>query len=128
MQIGTARQLQKPSKLSNLIFNAAYAEGWANYAERLAEEQSIDDDDYERVQRRVLAGRSLVIDPGIHVFGWTHAQAEAYAMEAGMSRQQADDVIDRIAAEPGQLTSYEVGGLEILSLREEARKTAGDEV
>lgn len=125
LQIATARRLQKPSNLSKLICNAAYAEGWANYAERLAEEQSIDDDDYERVQRRVLAGRSLVIDPGIHVFGWTRAQAEGYAMEAGMSKAQTDDVIDRIAVEPGQLTSYEVGGLEISSLREEARKRLG---
>jgi uncharacterized protein (DUF885 family) len=42
-------------------------------------------------------------------------------MQTGMSKEQADEVIDRIVVEPGQLTSYEVGGLEILSLRETAR-------
>jgi uncharacterized protein (DUF885 family) len=125
LQIATARRLRPATKLAKLAFNAAYAEGWANYAERLAEEQNIDGDDYERIQRRVLAGRSLVIDPGIHAFGWSREQAEAFVMETGMSKQQADDVIDRIAVEPGQLTSYEIGGQEILSLREAARKRLG---
>jgi len=120
LQIAMARQL-----LIKPAFNAAYVEGWANYAERLAEEQNIDGDDYARIQRRVLAGRSLVIDPGIHALGWSREQAEAFAMETGMSKDQADDVIDRIAVEPGQLTSYEIGGQEILSLRESARKRMG---
>jgi uncharacterized protein (DUF885 family) len=125
LQIATARRLQPDMKLAGLVFNAAYVEGWANYAERLSEEQGIDGDDYERIERRVLAGRSLVIDPGIHAFGWTRPQAEAFAMEAGMSKDAADDVIDRIAVEPGQLTTYEVGGLAILALREEARAQLG---
>jgi uncharacterized protein (DUF885 family) len=125
LQIATARRLQPPTKLANLAFNAAYVEGWANYAERLAEEQGIDGDDYERIQRRVLAGRSLVIDPGIHAFHWSRQKAEAFVMETGLSKEQADDMIDRIAVEPGQLTSYEIGGQEILSLRESARKRLG---
>jgi uncharacterized protein (DUF885 family) len=125
LQIATARGLQSTSGLGQIVLNAAYVEGWANYAERLAEEQGIDDDDFERIQRRVLAGRSLVIDPGIHAFGWSRGQAEAYAMETGMSREQADEVIDRVAVEPGQLTSYEVGGLAIYSLREAARHCFG---
>ena len=125
VQIATARELHPAGLLSKLVFNAAYAEGWANYAERLAEEQNIDFDDYERIQRCALAGRSLVIDPGIHAFGWTRERAEALAMATGMIRDQADDVIDRISVEPGQLTSYEVGGLEMLSLREAAKKKLG---
>ncbi len=47
------------------------------------------------------------------------------ATETGMSKQQADDVIDRTAIEPGQLTSYEIGGLEILSLRRLAQTRLG---
>jgi uncharacterized protein (DUF885 family) len=46
-------------------------------------------------------------------------------METGMSREEADEVIDRIAVEPGQLTSHEAGGLEIFSLREKARRQFG---
>jgi len=125
LQIGTGRRLPPASKLAKLVFNAAYTEGWANYAERLAEEQGIDNDDYERIQRRILAGRSLVIDPGIHAFGWSRQRAEAFAMETGMTKEQADDVIDRIVVEPGQLTSYEIGGLEILSLRESSKRKMG---
>lgn len=86
LQIAMARRAQSSGSLGAIVFNAAYVEGWANYAERLTEEQGIDDDDFERIQRRVLAGRSLVIDPGIHVFGWTRARAEQYAMQTGMRR------------------------------------------
>ena len=125
LQIAIARELELSTVLSKLVSNAAYSEGWANYAERLAEESGIDDDDYERIQRRVLAGRSLVIDPGIHAFNWTRERAEAYAMETGMNKEQADDVIDRISVEPGQITSYEIGGLEILAIREKARRQLG---
>jgi uncharacterized protein (DUF885 family) len=125
LQIATARSSTDSTGLSRLAFNAAYVEGWANYAERLAEESGIDSDDYERIQRRVLAGRSLVIDPGIHAFDWSRSRAEAYAMETGMSREEADDVIDRIIVEPGQLTSYEMGGSEILALRESVRRCLG---
>ena len=125
LQIATARALQPPTQLGRLVFDSAYSEGWAHYAEQLSEEQGIDGDDYDLIQRRVVAGRSLVLDTGIHVYGWTREKAEAYAMETGMTKDQADDVIDRIAVEPGQLTSYEVGGLEILSLREEARERLG---
>jgi uncharacterized protein (DUF885 family) len=120
-----ARLLQPTTSLGMLVFNAAYSEGWAHYAEQLSEEQGIDGDDYERIQRRTLAGRSLVIDPGIHAYGWTRQQAEAYVMQTGMNKEQADDAIDRVAVEPGQLTSYDIGGLEILSLREEARQRLG---
>lgn len=122
LQIATARSLHPTNPLGMLVFNAAYSEGWAHYAEQLSEEEEIDGDDYERIQRRVLAGRSLVIDVGIHANGWTREEAEAYVMQTGMAKNQADDVIDRVAVEPGQLTSYEVGGLEILALREEARQ------
>jgi uncharacterized protein (DUF885 family) len=125
LQIAIARRLQAATNLARLATNAAYVEGWANYAERLSEEQDIDGDGYERIQRRVVAGRSLVIDPGVHAFGWSRQKAEAFGMETGMSTEQADDLIDRIAVEPGQLTSYEVGGLEIASLRELARRRLG---
>ena len=73
----------------------------------------------------MLAGRSLGIAPGVHAFGWSRPQAEAFAMQTGMSKGQAEDVIDRIAVEPGQLASYEVGGLEFLALREKARTGLG---
>ncbi len=73
----------------------------------------------------MLAGRSLIIDTGIHAFGWTRERAAAVAMATGMSKEEADSTIDRIAVEPGQLISYEVGGIVILSLRESARNKMG---
>jgi uncharacterized protein (DUF885 family) len=127
LQVSAAQRLGSPTRLAKLSFNSAYVEGWANYAERLSEESGIDGDDYERLHRRIFYGRSLVIDPGIHAFEWSRERAEEYAMQAGMTKGDADEVIDRIAVEPGQLTSYETGGLEILALREEARKKLADQ-
>jgi len=125
VQTVAARAARPRSVLSVAVFNAAYVEGWANYAEQLAEESHIVDDDYERIQRRAVFGRSLVIDPGINVFGWSRDRAVAYAMEGGLSRESANDVVDRIAVEPAQLTSYELGGLEIRRLREAAQRVSG---
>lgn len=51
-----------------------------------------------------------MLDPGINAFGWSREEAEKYAMETGLSKQAADAVIARAVVEPGQLTSYELGG------------------
>ena len=120
-----ARRDAPRSPIYGFIPNAAYVEGWANYAEQLAEDVGIVGDGYERIQRRVIFGRSLVLDSGVNVLGWSREQAERYAMETGLSRQTADDVIDRAVVEPGQLTSYELGGLEIRKLREQERHRLG---
>jgi uncharacterized protein (DUF885 family) len=125
VQSAIARRDGPKSPLSGLISNAAYLEGWAHYAEQLAEEVGIDDDDYERIQRRVLLGRSLVFDSGINAFGWSRQRAEKYAMQVGISRQAADDAIDRVVVEPGQLTSYELGGFAINSLRQQEQQRLG---
>jgi uncharacterized protein (DUF885 family) len=125
MQIATARALLRASQHAGIGYNQAYVEGWANYAERLAEEAGIYTSDYAKIFRRAVLGRSLVLDPGVHVFGWSRSEAIAYMAKAGLSRQAADDLIDRIAVQPAQLTAYESGGLEIYNLREEARRRLG---
>jgi uncharacterized protein (DUF885 family) len=125
LQIALARALKVPPALSRIAFNSAYSEGWANYAERLAEESGIDVIDGARIQRRLILGRGLVLDPGIHAFGWTRERAVRFVMEAGLDREASEDTIDRVSVEPGQLTAYEVGGFEILRLREHARTVLG---
>lgn len=125
LQIATARELGAASRFADIAYNVAYVEGWANYAERLAEEAGIYRTDAAKVFRRAVLGRSLVVDPGIHVFGWSRARARTYMMEAGLSGEDANAAIDRIAVQPAQLTAYESGGLEIYELREDARKRLG---
>jgi uncharacterized protein (DUF885 family) len=66
-----------------------------------------------------------MIDPAIDVMGWSRNRVRKYLNALGQTNQQADELIDRFAVQPAQLTSYETGGLEILALREEAEAALG---
>ena len=70
----------------------------------------------------------MVVDPGIHLFGWTREQAIDFMMESGrFPESMGDDLVDRIAILPGQLTAYDSGGLEILALRRQAEEALGED-
>ncbi len=131
LQKAIAAELAPPTSLSRLIDNAAYVEGWARYAEAMGEQADIygfegGDAPDAIILRRLWPARGMVVDPGLNAFGWTREQAITYIMSAGRdTRESADDLVDRIAAMPGQLTSYDTGGLEILSLRHEAESALG---
>lgn len=123
LQIALSRERQAASPLGELIINAAYVEGWARYAEGLAEEVGLYQGDDARVLRRVWPARGMVVDPGLHYFGWSRQRAVAYLMSTGrFDAKQADDMVDRIAAMPGQLTAYDTGALEIVRLRHRAEQ------
>jgi uncharacterized protein (DUF885 family) len=125
MQIAFAQSIAS-GPVSNLLFNSAFVEGWARYAEGLAEEAGIYTTPYALMTRRLWPARGMVVDPGIHVMGWTREQAIAFMRESGrFPGQEAEDMVDRIAILPGQLTAYDSGGLEILALRREAEQAMG---
>jgi uncharacterized protein (DUF885 family) len=70
----------------------------------------------------------MVVDPGIHLFGWTREQATEFMLESGrFAAERADEMVDRIAILPGQLTAYDSGGLEILALRRQAEQRLGED-
>ncbi len=126
LQKALARELQTPTRLSKLIDNDAYSEGWARYAEALGEEAGIYDTEDAAVMRRLWPARGMVVDPGLHAFHWTRQQAVDYMVASGhLSADAANDYVDRIAVMPGQLTSYDSGGLEIKALRAEAESKLG---
>jgi uncharacterized protein (DUF885 family) len=125
LQREAARSSSLAKAITQLAYNSAYVEGWANYAERLSEEIGVYDTPYSAMFRRAVLGQSLIIDPAIHVKRWDRAHARAYLTALGESGQEADELIDRIAVQPAQLTSYEYGGLEILRLRERAKRALG---
>lgn len=125
LQKALAHELQ-PTRLSKLIDNAAYVEGWARYAEALGEEAKIYDTDDAAIMRRLWPARGMVLDPGLHAFHWTRQQAIDCIVSSGhFTTEMANDYIDRIAVMPGQLTSYDSGGLEIKRLRTEAEAKLG---
>ena len=127
LQIALAREIVPDRPLSKLSFNSAYLEGWARYAEGMGEEAGIYQTEDARILRRIWPARGMVVDPGLHAFGWTRQQAIDYLVSSGrFSAKAADDVVDRIAMLPGQLTSYDSGGLEIKALRAEAQAALGE--
>ena len=69
----------------------------------------------------------MVVDPGIHLKGWTRAQAIAYTLDKqpSMVRQQAENYVDRIAVMPGQMTTYGVGEVFFWNLRTQAQAAFG---
>ena len=70
----------------------------------------------------------LVIDPGLHVMGWTRKEAIEYMLEHTASGYVGSaSEIDRYIAVPGQATSYLLGSLEIQRLRRVAEEGLGDE-
>ena len=127
LQIALAREIQPDTPLSKLVMNSAYVEGWARYAEAMSEEAGIYQSKDTLILRRIWPARGMVVDPGLHAMHWTRQQAVDYIVATGRFNQKAaEDVVDRIAVLPGQLTSYDSGGLEIKALRKEAQEKLGN--
>lgn len=114
---------------SILAFNA-YSEGWALYAEQLADELGMyEGDPAGRLGYLMgLAWRAvrLIVDTGIHSMGWSRDRALAeFVAATGLPRSNAESEVDRYCAWPGQACGYEVGRAEIVALRGRAQATLG---
>ena len=126
LQIAVASDLPGLHPAVRLARTTAYVEGWARYSEALAEEAGVYRDGYAEITRRAWPARGMVVDPGVHALGWTRAEALAFLRESGrFDGQSGEDMVDRIAVWPGQLTAYDTGALEIMALRREAEATLG---
>lgn len=126
LQIGLATERPNVHVITRLVGNSGFAEGWARYSEALAEEMQMYTSDHARANRRLWPARGMVVDPGLHLFGWTREQAIAFIDESGRFEPgAADTLVDRIAVWPGQLTAYDTGALEFFALRAEAEKALG---
>ncbi len=127
LQISTAQENKNNHPAATLLGNTAYVEGWARYAERLAEEMGLYQVEASKIVLRAWPARGMVVDPGVHLDGWTEEQAVTYIMDSGvMDRQMAQSLYERIVAIPGQLTSYDVGASVFFDLRRKAETTLGD--
>jgi uncharacterized protein (DUF885 family) len=114
---------------SLLAFNA-YSEGWALYAEQLADELGVYDEDpvgrLGYLQSIAFRACRLVVDTGLHAKRWTRQQAiEWFAHTNGSSVAEVTGEVDRYCAWPGQACGYKVGHSEINRLRAHARTALG---
>jgi len=108
-------------RFGSRIAGGAYAEGWGLYSERLADEMGLYTDDRERfgmLEAQAWRAARLVVDTGIHAFGWEREQSIALLREAaGLSQLEAETETDRYITWPGQALTYMTGQREIEALR-----------
>lgn len=108
---------------------SGYGEGWGLYSEWLGTEMGLYETPYEdfgRLTFEMWRAARLVIDTGLHEFGWTRQQAIDYlAANTALSRHDIEIEVDRYITWPGQALAYYLGYLAIRELRAEAERELG---
>jgi uncharacterized protein (DUF885 family) len=106
-----------------------FSEGWGLYAEQLAEETGLYTDErglLGAVSNALMRAVRLVVDTGLHAFGWSRERAVRYAVDhVPLPPEFMAAEIDRYIVMPGQALCYLTGKLEIERLRDEARLRLG---
>ncbi len=120
---------QMPLIRQLLAFNA-YSEGWALYAEQLADELGAYDKDpvgrLGYLQSLAFRACRLVVDTGIHAKRWTREQGVRFFVDVnGSNPLEVASEVDRYCSWPGQACGYKVGHSEINRQREKAIEALG---
>ena len=109
---------------------SAFTEGWALYSEQLAVEVGMTKDLYDELgvlQSEMFRANRLVVDTGLHHKKWTREEAMDYMKKTtGMSDTEVRVEIERYIVWPAQATSYKMGMLKILELRDRAKNKMGN--
>ena len=121
---------KQPLIRSLLAFNA-YSEGWALYAQQIADELGVYDDfpvgRLGYLQSLAFRACRLVVDTGLHAKRWTREEAiEWFVTNNGSNPDEVRGEIDRYCAWPGQALGYKVGHSAINNLREKAKSQLGE--
>ena len=117
--------------LSSIFYSNAAGEGWGLYAEYLASEMGLYEndpvDDLGRLQQELHRAVRLVVDTGMHALGWSREQAIEYSVATeGIHLDEATAEVERYAVWPGQALGYKLGMLKILELRKRAQQQLGE--
>lgn len=123
-------QLDQPP-FRRFDYISAYGEGWGLYAEKLGLEMDIYETPYEhfgRLTYEMWRACRLVIDTGVHAFGWSRQQAIDYlASRTALSLHEVTTEVDRYISWPAQALSYKLGEYTIWQLRGQAEEQLGAE-
>ena len=112
-----------------LAFNA-FSEGWALYAEQLADELGAYEQDHVGrlgfLQSLAFRACRLVVDTGIHAKRWTREEAVKFFVDVnGSNPEEVASEVDRYCSWPGQACGYKIGHREINRLRDKATAALG---
>ena len=129
LQIALAQEMTNlPDFRRNSGFTA-FIEGWGLYSERLGYEMGLYTDPYSRYGQLVYdmwRAVRLVVDTGMHYFGWSRQRAIDYFLDnAAKTETDIINEIDRYIGWPGQALAYKIGQLKMLELRQEAEIALG---
>ena len=131
LQIAIANELPALPAFRRHMGMTAFVEGWALYAERLADELGGYSGDLDRLGMLSFdAWRAsrLVVDTGLHAMGWSRQQAEDFLLEnTPLAANNISNEVDRYITWPGQALAYKIGQRRILALRAEAEAALGED-
>jgi len=131
LQISLAQEVTELPEFRRNGGFTAFIEGWGLYSEQLGYDMGLYKDPYSRYGQLVYdmwRAVRLVVDTGIHYFGWSRQKAIDYFI-ANAAKSEADIVneIDRYIGWPGQALAYKIGQMKMLELRGEAETALGED-
>ncbi|MHA7815582.1 MAG: DUF885 domain-containing protein [Pseudohaliea sp.] len=128
-QMALALELDLPP-FRRTLYHAAFGEGWGLYAESLGKEAGFYKDprsDFGRLTYEMWRANRLVVDTGLHAFGWTRREAIDFMLaNSALTAAEITAEVDRYITWPAQALAYKVGELRIQALRDRAEAALGD--
>jgi len=129
-QISIQQDLEHLPRLRRFGGDTAYAEGWALYAESLGPALGLFTDPYQyygRLSDEQLRAMRLVVDTGLHAFGWSREEAIGFMLEnSSMADTDVIAEVERYIVWPGQALGYKIGELAISGMRADAQRELGE--
>ncbi|MBU2927526.1 DUF885 domain-containing protein [Winogradskyella psychrotolerans] len=131
LQISLAQELENVPEFRTMLGFTAFIEGWGLYSESLGPELGMYQDLYSKYGQltyEMWRAMRLVVDTGIHAFGWIRQEAIDYFKEnSGKNENDISVEVDRYIAWPGQALAYKIGELKIKELRKKSEDILKDQ-
>lgn len=129
-QAGVALEQEEAPRFRRQTYFSGFGEGWGLYVEHLGGEMGIYRTPYEKFGKlsyEMWRAARLVIDTGIHHYGWSRDQALDYlASHTALSRHEVETEVDRYISWPGQALAYKLGEMTIRRVRAKAEEALGE--